>query len=112
MDGMEHGAIVSSASGGGIVMLSNSGDFAEWHEQLDTAEDLVEGTVVGFCEGKVGMNTSQAHILGVVSARAAVAGSVPNDTESRHGGVCVAYCGACARAIRLACASVSTVVLR
>ena len=93
-------------------MLSGSGDFAEWHEQLDTAENLVEGTVVGFYEGKVGMNTSQAHILGVVSARAAVAGSVPNDTESRHGGVCVAYCGACARAIRLACASVSTVVLR
>ena len=38
-------------------LVSQSGDFAEWHEQTDPHAKLVEGSVVGFYEGKVGLGT-------------------------------------------------------
>ena len=74
-----------------MQMTSMSGDFAEWHQQIDPSEKLFEGAVVGFCEGKIGLNTTGATIFGIISDRAVVAGS----TDQRKGttGAMVAYCG-------------------
>ena len=45
------------------------------HELINQEEQtLAEGTVVGFQEGKVGLQTRGARILGVVSARPIVRG--------------------------------------
>ena len=52
---------------------------------------LPEGTIVGFNEGKVGLNTNGSKILGVVSARPVVVGSY--DHSSNRAGAVVAYCG-------------------
>ena len=76
------------------MLTSQAGDFAEWHEKVDGAEQLPEGTVVGFHEGKVSKRTAQAHVFGVVSARAVVLGSTPQQS-GKDSGACVAYCGAC-----------------
>ena len=76
------------------MLSSQAGDFAEWHEKEDGAEQLPEGTVVGFHEGKVSKRTAQANILGVVSARALLLGSARLDQAANNAsGACVAYCG-------------------
>ena len=49
--------------------------------------------VTGFFEGKVGLNTSNSTILGVVSERPIVVGSKPANAEHARKGVYVAYCG-------------------
>eukprot|EP01051_Picozoa_sp_SAG22_P001902 SAG22_NODE_79_length_21845_cov_17.798538_4_plen_502_part_00 len=65
---------------GGVTMTTKSGDFAEWHvltdEQLKRGT-LSEGDVVGFVGGAITKKTKGADIVGVVSRRAAVAGSAP-----------------------------------
>ena len=79
-----------------LQMTTMSGDFAEWHELRDPfapIESMCEGTVVGFHEGRVGLDTTGCKIIGVVSERPAVLGS---STKSDHPGVVVAYCGASA----------------
>ena len=72
---------------------SSSGDFGEWHEQEDPLEVLPPGSVVGFFNAKVGLRTSGAALLGVVSDRAIIVGSKPGGREAQAPGVVVAYCG-------------------
>ena len=56
-----------------VTTSQESGDFAEWHEQVHPSDSLVEGTVIGFYEGRVDTDTLNARILGVVSERRATA---------------------------------------
>ena len=84
---------ISSNDTNGLHMHSSAGDFAEWHEQREPHEKLMEGHVVGFQEGKVGLCTSGSHLLGVVSARPIVLGSAPASSAQLDRGVAVAYCG-------------------
>ena len=76
----------------GMQITSSCGDFAEWHEKVVPSEFLPEGTVVGFDHGKVQLCTTNAHLLGVVSERALIVGSMGFE-ELRKDGVVVAYCG-------------------
>ena len=54
---------------------------------------LPPGSVVGFFNAKVGLRTSGAALLGVVSDRAIIVGSKPGGREAQAPGVVVAYCG-------------------
>ena len=83
---------------GGVALVSSSGDFAEWHLLADKdaglCSELSEGTVVGFTEGKVSLNTLGCKILGVVTERPVVVGSaLKPGTDAKGSGVNVAYCG-------------------
>ena len=74
-----------------LICIRYPGDFAEWHELTD--QDTIapiEGTVVGFHEGKISLNTTKSHLIGIVSSRPVVIGSVRN--SGQHGAA-VAYCG-------------------
>ena len=84
---------ISANDAQGLYMYSSSGDFAEWHEQRDPDEELQEGHVVGFREGKVGLSTADSRLLGVVSSRPIVLGNAPESREKLACGVAVAYCG-------------------
>ena len=88
--GKERGHIMTSGQEG-VAMVSSSGDFAEWHQQSDPSENLNEGDVVGFSDGKVSLCTADSHLFGVVSARPVVLGSAPKK-EGLKGAV-IAYCG-------------------
>ena len=58
LGGVAQGAIVQGRYG--VTLTSTSGDFAEWHEQLDPREVLSEGDVVGFHDGKISLSTTSA----------------------------------------------------
>ena len=83
---------ISTAKNGGVMMTSTSGDFAEWHEKIEHNETLREGDVVGFRDGRVGLATAGCRILGVISERPVVLGSVRPNRNKDHFAV-VAYCG-------------------
>ena len=76
----------------GLRMQTSAGDFAEWHAAL-SAEELPfrEGDLVGIFGEKISRRTANANMLGVVSMRAAIVGSLDKATE--HTGACVAYMG-------------------
>ena len=84
---------ISANDAEGLYLYSSSGDFAEWHERRVPDEELQEGHVVGFHEGKVGLSTADSRLLGVVSSRPIVLGNAPASREKLAGGVAVAYCG-------------------
>ena len=69
-DGQQRGAITQSHHGAGVQLTSACGDFGEWHEKLDSAERLAEGSIVGFFNAKVTLCTHGAALLGVVSGEA------------------------------------------
>lgn len=91
-EGEEVGSLSTSSEG--LKLTTAAGDFAEWHELSDQAETLEEGDVVGICRGKVSRRTAHAAMVGVVTEKAAVVGSLSRWTSSRHRtGAEIAYCG-------------------
>ena len=77
----------------GVTLTSSTGDFAECHRKLYPSEHLPEGSVVGFYDGAVTLQTQDARILGVISERPIVLGSNPGTYDSMQNAAMVAYCG-------------------
>eukprot|EP01046_Picozoa_sp_COSAG06_P030626 COSAG06_NODE_2921_length_6087_cov_38.764863_3_plen_1098_part_00 len=91
-DGDEVGSVSTGSEG--LKLTTTAGDFAEWHELSDQAEELEEGDVVGINHGKVSRQTASAAMVGVVTHRAAVVGSRSRwgGSKARKGAE-IAYCG-------------------
>lgn len=61
----------------GIAFESGSGDYAEWLEKADPAEQFTFGDIVGVRGGKISRNTAGADQLMVVSMAPIVIGNMP-----------------------------------
>eukprot|EP01043_Picozoa_sp_COSAG02_P023105 COSAG02_NODE_1223_length_13799_cov_11.479270_10_plen_636_part_00 len=88
---------------GFATFITPAGDFAEWHRRVESEEPMEEGDVVGFVSPVLGddsndgrqqitRRTKGVSALGVITHRAAVAGSAPNANQ-RHLFETVAYTG-------------------
>ena len=84
--------------GRGLKLSSAGGDIAEWHRKADkpgkpgVSDALGEGDLVGIISGELTRITQDAHMLGVITRKAMVAGSQPED-EERDQYDTVAYVG-------------------
>ena len=76
-DGIELGEI--TRHGDGVKLSSAQGDFAEWHRLADGEPPLAEGDIVGFRRGRISRNTRRCTMLGIVTRKAVVEGSAPEE---------------------------------
>jgi hypothetical protein len=80
-------------SGRGVKLHSAGGDVAEYHRLRDDCPaPLAEGEVVGFWGGELAQRTRGADMVGVVTRKAMVVGSLPSDDQA-HRYDTVAYAG-------------------
>ncbi len=63
--------------GGGVTYESGSGDYAEWLERSNPAENIKVGEIVGVRGGQISRNTAGAEQLLVVSFKPIVLGNTP-----------------------------------
>ncbi len=79
----------------GPKLNSTAGDFAEWHELACPVEQIEEEDVVYItsCGKATRMLASNCKMAGIVSGRAVVTGSRPNQGMGAQAGVEIAYCG-------------------
>lgn len=63
----------------GVAYESGSGDYAEWLERADPANDIAYAEVVGVKAGKISRKTEGADHLMVVSSSPIVLGNMPKD---------------------------------
>ena len=89
-DGGYRGALRNTDRG--AKLESGSGDFAEWQERDPEEEPFGEGDVVAFGENGLTRCTDGAQLLGVISRRAVVTGSMPPPSVQDQWDQ-VAYCG-------------------
>ena len=89
-DGGYRGALRNTDRG--AKLESGSGDFAEWQERDPDEEPFGEGDVVAFGENGLTRRTDGAQLLGVISRRAVVTGSMPPESVQEQWDQ-VAYCG-------------------
>lgn len=91
-DGMEMGAVIRHQDQG-VQLLSQNGDFAEWHRCAPGEAPFFEGEVVGFRRnGLISRKTRGARMVGIITRQAVVEGSAPAQAE-RHDFDTVAYSG-------------------
>jgi len=75
---------IEMEQGVGVVFQSGSGDYAEWLEKKDPAEDLKVAEIVGMTGGKISKNTTSAERCMIISTAPIVAGNMqPKDDEKR-----------------------------
>ena len=70
--------------GRGVKLSSAGGDIAEWHRVADkpgSTPRLGEGDIIGITNGELSRTTKGADMLGVITRKAMVAGSQPQDDE-------------------------------
>ncbi len=63
--------------GSGVTYESGSGDYAEWLERMDPAQEMHAGDIVGVFGGKISTTTKGADQVLVISYRPIVLGNMP-----------------------------------
>lgn len=76
----------------GVEYASGNGDYAEWLERKNPAEQLSAGDIVGVIGGKISKNLTGAEQVMVVSHRPIIQGAIPEDKEVSLGNT-VAFIG-------------------
>jgi hypothetical protein len=78
-------AYVSLVEGSvGVTYQSGSADYAEWLPKANPLEQFLPGTVVGFKNGKISMNTTGAEKLFVISTKPIVLGNMPESGKEAY----------------------------
>jgi len=68
----------------GITYESGSGDYAEWLEKNDPAENISAGDIVGVCGGKISRVTAGADQLMAISTSPVILGNMPAKNEEAY----------------------------
>jgi hypothetical protein len=73
----------TALNGGGVTYESRAGDYAEWLEKVDPAEQITFGDVVGVFGGQITRKTEGADQVLVVSFKPIVLGNMPAEGQEK-----------------------------